>query len=57
LFKGCNEEMHLDRWAFNKIKKPILDKMGGVVANLDVFDVLGLHKYESEFHFVIFEAS
>jgi hypothetical protein len=57
LFKGFNEEMHLDKWAFNKIKKPKLDKMGGVVANLNAFDVLGLHKYEGEFHFIIFEAS
>ncbi len=47
--------MHLDRWTFNKIKKPILDKMGGVVANSDGFDVLGLHKYEGEFHFIVFD--
>ncbi len=49
--------MHLDRWAFNKIKKPILEKMGGVEANSNAFDVLGLHNYEGEFHFIIFEAS
>jgi hypothetical protein len=28
-----------------------------VVANSNAFDVLGLHKFEGEFHFVIFEAS
>jgi hypothetical protein len=56
LFKGCNEEMHLDRWALNKIKKPILDKMGGVVANSNASDVLGSQKYEGEFHFVILKA-
>jgi hypothetical protein len=54
LFKGCNEEMHLDRWALNKIKKSNLDKMGGMVANSNAFDVPGLKKYEVEFQFVIF---
>ncbi len=29
--------------------------MGGVVANSDGFDVLGLHKYEGEFHFIVFD--